>query len=269
MQQAVFESLVDMIRDRSGISIKEGKKSMVSARIAKRLRTLQIEDEQDYLDRVKHDADEMIELLNVISTNTTHFFREAAHFDHMRNLIQQWVEAGEQRLRIWCAASSTGEEPYTITMTIMDLLQKLNQSIDWKLLATDISTNVLAHAQAGSYFEDELENVPDLLRKRYFKRGANKDGRAKFEAREELKSRILFRRLNLNTPPFPLKGPLDIVFCRNVMIYFDAETKIPLLRDIFRLLKPGGYLYVSHTESLTGLTADFKRVGPSIYQKPA
>lgn len=243
--------------------------SMVSARIRKRLRELQIDDEKSYLEHLESHADELVELLNVISTNVTHFYREAVHFDFLRKLMSGWAKEGQTRFRFWCAAASTGEEPYTIAMTLNETFAGTARRPDMRLLASDISTRVLDHCRAGVYRGDQMTNVPERIRSRYFKKKNVSNSECEyFEVRENLKKLIVFRRLNLNEPPFPMKGPLDVVFCRNVMIYFDQATKTRLLKDVYRLLKPGGYLFVSHTESLTGITHGLKSMAPSIYMKP-
>ena len=139
-----------------------------------------------------------------------------------------------------------------------------------RLLASDISTRVLDHCRAGVYRSDQMTKVPERIRSRYFKKKTVSDDEYEhYEVREDLKKMIVFKRLNLNEPPFPMKGPLDVIFCRNVMIYFDKQTKARLLKDVYRLLKPGGYLLLSHTESLTGIPHGFKAVSPSIYEKQA
>ena len=269
MQPAIFNKLRNIVYEQSGINIKEGKISMVSARIRKRLRELQMSDEKAYLEHLENSADELVELLNVISTNVTHFYREASHFDFLREVMSRWTKEGQSKFRLWCAAASTGEEPYTIAITLTETFSGLARRPDMKLLASDISTRVLDHCRLGVYRGDQMVNVPEQIKKRYFKRKKDTAGEHDtYEVREDLKKMIVFKRLNLNEPPFPMKGPLDIVFCRNVMIYFDRETKARLLKDVNRLLKPGGYLIVSHTESLTGIDHHFKQAASSIYQKP-
>ncbi len=267
MQPATFDKLRKIVHEKSGIHIKDGKMSMVTARIRKRLRQLDLENEQSYLKHLEENAQEIVELLNVISTNVTHFYREPTHFDFLRRVMAQWSKEGQTRFRLWCAAAATGEEPYTIAITLTETFSRATPRPDMKLLATDISTRALSHCTAGVYRADQLENVPRDLRKRYFQPHKGQDDDM-YQVRSDLKDMIVFRRLNLNEPPFPMKGPLDIVFCRNVMIYFDKTTKSRLLKDIYRLLKPGGYLIVSHTESLTGITKQYKQVGSSIYRKP-
>jgi len=262
MQPAVFQTIQQIVHDRSGIDLKEGKAHMVAARIARRLRELQLKNEQDYLDYLRRDADEIVQLLNVISTNVTRFFREKEHFTFATRILNDWLRSGQDRLRIWSAASSTGQEPYSLLMTIAEAVRQTHATCDYRLLGTDISTNVLEKAESGQYNKDEVEGIPSDLLSRYFTKTDTG-----YQVTAALRKHAVFRRMNLNEPPFPMTGPMDMVFCCNVMIYFNAETKRRLLTDIHRLLRPDGYLIVSHTESLTGLTDLYRPIQPSIYVK--
>jgi chemotaxis protein methyltransferase CheR len=266
MDKVTFDHFRKIVYEKSGITLHEGKESLVSARIGKRIRHLRLDSAQEYLDYVINDesGEELINLLDAISTNVTSFFREAEHFDFLKNIVKEWMGKGQKRFRIWSAASSTGEEPYTIAITMLDAIS--NNSIDMRILATDISTKVLDTCRQGIYSEEKLAGVPPQLRNRFFRR-FTRGGETCYEAIDDMKKCILFKRLNLSRPPFPMKGPLDVVFCRNVMIYFDNNVRKNLLNDIHRLLKPGGYLMVGHAESLTGMVSDFKVVKPSVYIK--
>jgi chemotaxis protein methyltransferase CheR len=267
MHPQTFEAFRQIIHERSGISLKNGKEALVSARVAKRIRSLGLNDCEDYLDFLHNDSSgrELIQLIDAISTNVTSFFREADHFNVLRDAVQGWVRDGQRRIRMWSAAASTGEEPYSMAMVVLDALE--NSQADFRLLATDISTRVLESCARGVYGADKLRTAPPQLVSKYFSKMKGAKG-AEYAAGEALKSHILFRRLNLATPPYPMQGPMDVVFCRNVMIYFDNDTRSGLLNEIHRLLKPGGYLMVGHAESLAGLMRDFKVVAPSVYLKP-
>ena len=164
------------------------------------------------------------------------------------------------------AASSTGEEPYSLAMTLLETADG-QAGVDMKILATDISTRVLDMCREAAYAEQKLKTVPATLKSRYFDRDCDADKDVFFTARNALKRLIVFRRLNLSTPPFPMYGPADIILCRKVMICFDNDVRRRLLADMYRLLRPGGYLLVGHAESLTGMVSDFKVVVPSIYVK--
>ncbi len=266
MDQTTFRDFKELIYERSGISLQAGKEAMVSARVAKRLRALGMPDSRTYLQYVRRDksGEELVQLLNVISTNVTSFFREPDHFDFFSEVISKWSSEGQRRFRFWSAASSTGEEPYTIAMTFLEAVK--DAKVDMRILATDISTRVLERCVVGQYEKRSLETVPKALKARYFdKEGRGED--AVYRAKSILKDRIVFKRLNLSKPPFPMKGPLDVVFCRNVMIYFDKEVRKNLLEEISRLLRPGGYLMVGHSENLVGLSMHLEVVRPSIYLK--
>lgn len=269
LEQAVFDELRKLIYAKSGITLGENKMALVSARVGKRLRALKIPDYRSYLEFVKQDKseDELIQLLDVISTNVTSFFREADHFTLMDELLEQWITAGQRRFRVWSAASSSGEEPYSIAMKLREMERKHAETrIDMKILATDISTKVLRLCMEGVYESQKVETVPLDLRGRYFDRMAGEKGDV-YRVKESLRSLCLFKRLNLSVAPFPMNGPLDLILCRNVMIYFDKAVRSRLISEMYRLLRPGGYLMVGHAESLTGLETGFKPVRPSVYIK--
>ncbi len=265
MDQKTFDRFRELVYAHSGIALSDGKESLVSARVGKRMRALGLSDFKEYLDRLQADksGEETIQLLDAISTNVTSFFRESEHFDFVADACAQWMREGQLRFRFWSAASSTGEEPYSLSMTLLETFGSVVS--DWKILATDISTRVLRKAQEGLYKPDALKTVSNAYRDRYFRevRGAEPC----FQVKEAVRAPVVYRRLNLSTPPFSMKGPLDVVFCRNVMIYFDNDVRGRLLAEISRLLKPGGYLMVGHAESLTGLMCNLKAVRPSIYAR--
>lgn len=261
MNAQTFAAFRDFIYQVSGITLGESKESLVSARIGKRMRALGLEDPMDYLAVVKDDptGPELVEMLDAISTNVTSFFREPQHFQFLDTVIRGWLSKGQRRFRLWCAAASSGEEPYTIAMTLAECGAL---KMDTRVLCTDISTKVLAMCQRGHYADNRMNGVSDERRRKWFRK--DEDGWAVDDA---LRHPLLFKRLNLATPPFPMHGPLDIVFCRNVMIYFDNTVRQRLLDEVARLLKPGGYLIVGHAESLTGLLGGMRTVQPSVYQK--
>jgi chemotaxis protein methyltransferase CheR len=266
MDRVVFQRFCAHAHREAGIALGPSKETLVRARVGKRMRALGIEDEGSYLDYLEADrtGEELVQFLDVISTNHTSFFREPDHFDLLRTLVDDWRRLGLRRLRIWSAASSTGEEPYSIVMTVLDVLQ--DPAIDFRLLATDISTRALADARRGEYSIDKLTAIPRSLLLRHFQRDEGLSGT--YRVREEVKQHVVFRRLNLSQPPFPMRGPLDIVFCRNVLIYFDLPVRQRLLAAISGLLRPGGWLFLGHTETLTGITTGFRMARPSVFVLP-
>lgn len=266
MDNRTFEKIRALIYERSGISIKPDKVALVTARVGKRMRALSLENHKDYLERVLNDdtGREMTLLLDCISTNVTSFFREKAHFSFLADCMREWRDQGCTKLRFWSAASSTGEEPYSIAMTALEASR--DAEIDIRILATDISTRVLEACARSIYTAKQIEPVPPEYRIRYFSKTGFGDKGA-YTAAENLKKIVHFSQLNLSTVPFPMKGPFDAVFCRNVMIYFDNAVRKRLLAEIFRLCRKGGFLFVGHAETLTGILSDFKPVAPSIYIK--
>ncbi len=264
MEQTTFDRIREIVYETSGISLSERKEALVSARVGKRMRALGIRDYAHYLEYLEENDGEVVGLLDAVSTNVTSYFREPHHFDYLGDVVNEWYESGQRRFRFWSAACSTGEEPYSLAMVLREALPYPDADI--RILATDISTKALATCQMARYDERRMEPVPVDLRERWFTAHGTRSERV-WEPKQTLKDMVVFRRLNLSTPPFPMKGPLDAVLCRNVMIYFDDAVRIRLLDEAHRLLKPGGLLFVGHAESLAGMISDFKYVRPSIYRK--
>ena len=265
MDRNTFNKFRRLVYEKSGINLSESKEALVCARVGKRMRCLGIEDYRKYFKYVSQDTSgrELVELLDVISTNVTHFFREPQHFDFLATVVQDWAKQGQKRFRIWSAASSTGEEPYSIAITVREAL---DPCLDVKILATDISTKVLEKAKRGIYEERNVDKIPSRLLAKYFHKGIGK-AKGYYQVKKTLRDMITFGRLNLSVQPYPLSGPLDLIFCRNVMIYFDNEIRKRVIESMYSLLKPGGYLLVGHAESLTGLMSELKSVMPSVYIK--
>jgi chemotaxis protein methyltransferase CheR len=269
MRPTVFRALRDLAYQQAGISLGEEKLALVSARVGKRVRALSLGDEEDYLRYLQDDRSggELVEFLDVISTNFTSFFREPPHFEWLKRHLTARLEAGQRQFRLWCAASSSGEEPYTLALVLSELFE--GRGVEWKLLSTDISTKVLGMAKAGRYTRLQLKAVPRAQLDRYFVRtGEQHRGEDVFEVGAELKRPLTFARLNLARPPYPMKGPFDAIFCRNVMIYFDAPVRQGLTREMERLARPGALVVVGHAETLSGLETRLELLSPSVYRAP-
>jgi chemotaxis protein methyltransferase CheR len=269
METKVFDRLCSIAHREAGIHLKTGKEALVAARVAKRLRVLGLASEQQYLEYLEADGsgEELVSFLDAISTNFTSFMRERDHFETLTNWAEQPRFQARHRLRLWCAAAASGEEPYTIAITLLDAFE--GREMDIKILATDISTKALGAAAEGRYGAAAVEPLSSAQRAKYFEKSGSKATGATYLVRPEVKDLIVFRRLNLATPPFPMRGPMDLVFCRNVMIYFDNHTRQGLVSEIERLLVPGGLLFTGHSEILAGIRTGLTALRPSVYRKAA
>ena len=264
-----FELFRDLIYRQTGINLKTLKKPMLSARLLRRLRALELDSFAAYyqhLETSDPQRTELRDMINAVTTNLTAFFREPAHFD----LLKTWVmkEARrQQRFRLWCAASSTGQEPYSISMTLHEAFRNQLPSFDVRILATDIDTQVLDTARAGVYRSADVENLSSEQQRRYFLCG--KRTQAGFTMVKPAVSRLVtFRQLNLIGRQWPLKGPFDVVFCRNVLIYFDEPTQRTVVERLRALIRPGGLLFVGHSESLHWGQKSMKSMGHAVYEVP-
>jgi chemotaxis protein methyltransferase CheR len=267
LNRTAFDEFRKLAYEKAGIALNGAKEPLVAARVGRRVRALGLNDELDYMEYLVADetGDELVLFLDAISTNFTSFFREPEHFDELASFVRAHLEKHQRRFRFWSAACSTGEEPYSMAMALSQVFE--GSSVDWRILATDISTQVLAHAEAGVYGAEQLKTVPPGLRATSFTRAPGTGKASAFQVNEELQRRISFRRFNLAAPPFPMPGPLDAVLCRNVMIYFDNRVRQGLISEIERLLRPGGLLLIGHTETLSGLETELTLLRPSVYQK--
>lgn len=267
MDRETFEHLREVVYDLSGIALGERKQALLAARLNKRMRAIGVSDYEEYLQLLEDDetGEELRSLLDAVATNVTSFFREPGHFDFLAEATAGWLEGGQRRFRFWSAACSTGEEPLSLAMMLADVCAPFEADI--RILATDISGKALARCEEAVYREDKTGSIPSDLRERWFTK-TTVDGERCYRAKPSLLEPIAYHRLNLSAPPFPMNGPMDAIFLRNVMIYFDNDVRRRLLAEAFRLLKPGGYLFVGHAESLTGTLSEFRPVKPSIYLRP-
>jgi chemotaxis protein methyltransferase CheR len=264
LTDAEFEELRRLVREHTGISLADSKRELVYGRLARRLRHLRLNSFREYLDLLERDVhSELEEFTNAITTNLTSFFREPHHFEFLANQVLGEIiqkNAKTKRLRIWSAGCSTGEEPYSIAITLMENMERL-RGWDVKLLATDLDSQVLAHGQAGVYSEDRFDRMPNARRSRWF----DAADKGKFRANEDLRSLITFKQLNL-MHEWPMKGPFDVVFCRNVVIYFDKPTQKVLFDRMAQLQRVGDHLFIGHSESLFKVTDHYHLIGKTIYR---
>lgn len=263
-----FRVISDMIYDLCRINLHLGKKELVQARLNKRLRKLGLDSYKDYLKYVEDDesGQELTNMVDILSTNLTYFFRESDHFDYIKNNVLKNIDPSRDRkLRIWSAGCSSGEEAYTLAMVLRESVPYVDK-MDALILATDISTRMLAVAREGIYSDVRFKDTPAALKSKYFQLvNSDEDGKV-YRARNEILRLVKFRYLNLMND-WPMHGKFDIVFCRNVMIYFDKKTQGELVNRFYEKIQSGGVFIVGHSESLTGVTHKFRYVRPTIYIK--
>jgi chemotaxis protein methyltransferase CheR len=261
-----------MIYDLSGIDLGDNKKELVKARLAKRMRALSMKSYKEYFDHLGNDksGEELVEMLNVISTNVTSFFRERQHFDYMEKIalpeiIQRKKKSGSNKIRIWSAASSTGEEVCTLLFVLAGYLQTFS-GWDIKILGTDISTRALEIAQNGVYSLQKFKEIPPAVANKYVEKCVMGNEQC-FKIKDYLRDLAVYRRLNLMDQSYPFQGKFDIIFCRNVMIYFDKETQGRLVNRMCRYLDDNGFLFIGHSESLLNLQTGLTTMAPAVFKK--
>lgn len=259
-----FNQIRSILKEQAGIDLAENKRELAYSRLARRVKELGLPGFPAYLDRVAVDDEEMKTLINAMTTNFTSFFRERHHFEYLSEefLPYLWSTRGTtKRLRLWCAGCSTGNEPYTLAMTILDSLQS-RAGWDIKILATDLDTNVLEVAKQGVYPSNIVKDLPNtkwLMQGRGAQQGM-------VAVKPQIRQLITFKQLNL-MHSWPMRGPFDVIFCRNVVIYFDAETKANLVNRFEPLLADDGRLFMGHSESLSRSDVSFELCGRSVYRK--
>ena len=264
-----FQLISSLVYEKFGINLTEKKKALVRGRLHSLLRAKGYTSFKQYYEAIVNDESGrgLLSLVDRISTNHSYFFREADHFDFLRSQILPEIRANlnakvDKDFRIWCAGCAAGEEPYTVAMVLDDYFGREFASFDIRMLATDISETVLEQAMAAAYPEQKIAGVPKKFNKYLVKTQDNQ-----YSVVDYLKKRILFKSLNLMRETYPFKGQFDIVFCRNVMIYFDQQTRKNLLRKFHRYTKPGGHLFIGHSETLGRDTNLFHYVKPTIYRR--
>ena len=264
LTEADFKRVAELTKQVAGINLQRGKEGLVRARLTRRLRALGLASFDDYLALVSREKSrvELKEMVDALTTNKTSFFREPQHFDYLRQKLLPSLVTAQRAPRIWSAGCSSGEEPVTLAIVLQEALPEplVRRS---RILATDISARVLERAKEARYQGEQLAELPREVVRRHF---VPAPGGATWQVAEPLRRMIHFARLNL-MGEWPMQGPFDAVFCRNVMIYFDKPTQGRLVKRFWDLLAPGGHLFVGHSESLTGLDHDFRYVQPAVYVK--
>jgi len=268
-----FLRFQELIYKTAGIWLSQTKTALLVGRLSKRLRLLQLNSFSEYYGVVKRDPEELTRMLDAVSTNETRFFREPGQFEFLeKRILPQWIADADaatrsRAVRVWSAGCSTGQEPYSLAMT---LLHHLPPSAGWtiEIVATDLSTRVLETAKAATWEFGKATEIPDHYLKAFMLRGHG-EHKGKMKAGREIRSLIHFSRLNLNDEKYPVSGKFDIIFCRNVLIYFDQETRTRYVHRLLDNLSPEGYLFVGHAESLHTMSGVLRTIVPTIYSQMA
>ena len=261
-----FKYIRDLIMDHTGIVLADHKVDMVYGRLTRRLRELNLESFDSYLSTLEHDEQELVHFVNALTTNLTAFFREPHHFEFLASKLLPKIlkNKASKRLRIWSAGCSSGEEPYTIAMTVRSIIPA-NSGWDVKILATDLDTNMVEKGSKGIYTEERVTGLSSQNMKKWVKKGkGDTAGMVKMDAR--LREMITFKQLNL-MHQWPMKGPFDLIFCRNVVIYFNKETQAVLFDRYADMLVDDGHLFIGHSESMYKICDRFKLLGQTIYKR--
>jgi chemotaxis protein methyltransferase CheR len=265
-----FNWFVKMVMEKTGITLSDQKRDLVYGRLARRLRKLNFDNFDQYISLLKNNpGSEMVDFVNSITTNLTSFYREAHHFEYLGDTVIKYLlnaRKSEKRLRIWSAGCSTGEEPYTIAMTLNENIPNI-KSWDVKILATDIDTNVLAKASAGVYQKERVNGISKTRLKKWFVK-PDSGNTSEIRVSPKLRELITFKQLNL-MEDWPMKGKFDVLFCRNVVIYFNKDTQRVLFDRFANILKEDSYMFLGHSESLYKVTNRFQLLGKTIHQKAA
>lgn len=262
-----FNQLTEYIETNYGIHLKAEKKTLLVGRLQHILQEKNMSNFTDYYQYLISDKTKQASttLINKITTNHTFFMREVDHFNFFRDHVLTYIKetVPDKDLRIWSAGCSSGEEPYALSMIINDFFGEEKMGWDTSLLATDISLNVLEKASKGQYASNQIEAIPQSWKQNYFK----KVNDHLFEVRDIIRKEVLFRRFNLMEKVFPFKRKFHVIFCRNVMIYFDNKTKMDLIHRFYDYTEPGGYLFIGHSESINREGTKYKYIMPAVYRK--
>jgi len=273
MNDKIFHRLTSYIYDEMGIKMGENKRVMLQARLAKRIRIVQLDSFEAYcayLFSNEGQREELASFIHEVTTNKTDFYREPNHFTYLTEqalptLFQEGRRCQRRPLRVWSSACSTGEEPYTLAMFLHEY-EARNQGFSYTVLATDISTTVLREAKDAIYDVRKIDPIPAPIRKKYILRSKNKDSQM-VRIAPELRARVEFRWTNLKEPKLTAREMMDVIFCRNVIIYFDQPTQELVLNNLCRQLTPGGFIFMGHSENLNGLNVPLVQIAPTIYRR--
>lgn len=265
-----FNKLSSFIYSNYGIKMPYAKKSMLQARLQNRLRETKMESFKDYCDYVfakGKDDSEIVNMIDVVSTNKTDFFREAAHFDFMTShVLPEFYENNKgETMNIWSSACSSGEEAYTIAITLSEFLED-KKNLNYSIYGTDISSRILQKAFDGVYHEDRISCIPMNLKKKYFLKSKQRETPL-VKVVKELRQKTSYQRLNLMDPVYNVPKKFDVIFCRNVLIYFDRMTQESVINKLCSHLKPNGYFFLGHSESITGINVPLKQIKPTIFRR--
>lgn len=274
MKDKEFQQFSSFIYGQVGIQLPQTKKSMLEARLQKRLKTLAIDTFEEYRRYVfspEGQRAERVHLIDVVTTNKTDFFREPDHFKHLTQkalpeIMQRRGERLAEPIRIWSAGCSSGEEPYTLAMVLAEFAAE-HRDFRFSILASDVSSRILETAKTAIYPEERTNCIAMPIKKKYFHRSKDRS-RSLVRVCPELRSRVVFRSINFMDADLGVAEKMEIIFCRNVLIYFDKSTQQNLIRKFYQQLRPGGYLFLGHSETLQGIDVDFTTVGSTVYQKP-
>jgi chemotaxis protein methyltransferase CheR len=266
LSDAEFNQLRALVHGKTGISLSQAKRELVYGRLVRRLRALKLDRFSDYISMVENEhPEEMQEFINAITTNLTSFYREPHHFEFLAGTVLPALvksNAATRRIRIWCSAASTGEEPYTLAMTVREQASLL-AGFDVRILATDLDTHCIAHGRRGVYTLDRIKDLPRATVNRWFENGPDTNT---VKVRQELQELISFGQLNL-MDPWPIRGPLDVIFCRNVVIYFDKDAQRRLFDRMADLQPQGAHLFLGHSETLFKVTTRYELIGRTVYKR--
>ena len=270
LSDAEFARLSAFIYKAAGIKMPPAKRIMLQSRLQKRLKDLRMDSFKDYIEYLMSERgmqEELVQMLDVVSTNKTDFFREPVHFDFLRdNILPAHYQEVARPIKIWSAACSSGEEPYTIAITIAEFCRIKNAIHDYAVIGTDISTKVLKMAENAVYKMDKVEGIPIELLHRYFLRSKDRDNPT-VRVIPELRRHVKVQRMNFMDETYPINETFDVIFCRNVLIYFDRPTQEKVIAKLCTKLKQGGYFFLGHSESIMNMNLPLQPVRPTIFRK--